>query len=103
MATNGTNGMSFYPRDHVRIALGPNEVSVNGSWHEASVSKKLSNGERLSALIPVGLLPDDQSSMPAQVLTVQGDKVFLALPVGNDGGTTWGIPANELAEMLAKR
>ena len=102
MATNGTNGVSFYPRDHVRIALEHDEVSVNGSWHEASVSKKLDSGEKLSALIPVRLLGPDKSSMPAQVLTVEGDKVLLALPVGNEGGSTWGIPRDELAKMLVK-
>ena len=102
MAMNGTNDMDFYPRDYVRIALEPGEVSVNGNWHEASVSKKLDSGEKLSALIPVRLLGPDKSSIPAQVLTIQGDRVLLALPVGNEGGATWGVPKNELAEMLVK-
>ena len=102
MAMNATNGISFYPREHVHIALALDEVSVKGSWHEASVSKKLDSGEKLRALIPVRMLGPDKSSMPAQVLTVQGDKVLLALPVGNDGGSTWGIPRDELAKMLVK-
>ena len=102
MVTNETDPMNFYPRTHIRIALKPEEVSVNGSWHEASVSKKLASGDKLTALVPVSLLGPNKSWLPAQVLTVEGDHVFLALPVGNEGGSTWRILRGELAAMLVK-
>ena len=102
MATDGADRLSFRPRTRVHIGLTPEEVSVNGSWHEAAVSKKLDSGEELTALVPVSLLGPGNAWFPAQVLAMEGDQVILALPVGNDGTNTWSIPGGELAKMLVE-
>ena len=91
----------FYPREQLKISLTSDEVDIPGSWHEASVCKKLGNGVVLEASVPVHVLGQNNSWVPALVLGMENDTVFLALPVGNEGGETWGIPINELSGMLA--
>ena len=60
-----TTNRTFIPREHLRIALSKEEISVVDGWHEASVTKVLNSGEKLVAWVPLHSLGDDQSWVPS--------------------------------------
>lgn len=83
----------------LKIRLAPGCVGIHPLGHEAAVV--VDDGEnRYSAWVPAHTLGEDHQYLPAQRVGRIGNLALIALPVGNDGATTWRIPEDRLAGLL---
>lgn len=83
----------------LKIRLAPNCVGIHPLGHEAAVV--VHDGENCySAWVPAHALGENNRYLPVQRVGRIGNLALIALPVGNDGATTWRIPEDRLAGLL---
>lgn len=87
------------PRVDLKIRLDPDCVAIHPLGHEAAI--EVGDGDnRYSAWVPTHTLGEGHQYVPAQQVGQIGNLALIALPVGNDGATTWRIPEDRLPGLL---
>ena len=84
---------------YLKIRLDPEFVAIHPLGHEAAL--EVHDGDaRYSAWVPTHTLGEGYQYLPGQYVGRVGNLALVALPVGNDGATTWRIPEDRLAGLL---
>ncbi len=86
-------------RVDLKIRLAPDAVAIHPLEHEAAIVV-YDGDSRYSAWVPTHTLGEGYQYVLAQRVGRLGNLALIALPVGNDGATTWRIPEDRLAGLL---
>ena len=84
---------------YIKIKLAPDCVGLHPLGHEAVVVVN-DGDDRYSAWVPTHTLGKDYAYVPGRYVGRVGNLALVALPVGNDGATTWRIPEDRLPGLL---
>ena len=84
---------------YIKIRLEPDCVGLHPLGHEAVVVVN-DGDDRYAAWVPTHTLGKDYAYVPGRYVGRVRNLALVALPVGNDGATTWRIPEDRLPGLL---